>query len=174
MPGTGANNPAAAQPMAATFREQAINIQHHRMRAGAAFAGVVLSSLLTTGCVQAPQTLAQVPPPPPPSVLEARRADLQRHDLGVPGREMVQSRIDFPPGVASPRHSHPGEEIVYTIEGRLEYRLEGRPPVTLGAGEVLFIPAGVAHVVTNVGRDNAAELATYFVEKGKPLIVLDR
>jgi quercetin dioxygenase-like cupin family protein len=101
-----------------------------------------------------------------------RRIDLQRHDLSVPGREVVQVRVDFAPGVLAPAHKHPGEEIVYAIEGLLEYRLEGKPPVTLKAGEVLFIPAGTVHEVKNVGSGNAAELATYVVEKGKPLVVL--
>ena len=101
------------------------------------------------------------------------RADLLRHDLAVPGREVVQVRVDFPLGVAFPPHSHPGEEIAYVIEGELEYRLEGRPPVTLKAGEALFIPAGTIHSAKNVGGGNAAELATYIVEKGKPLVVLD-
>lgn len=100
------------------------------------------------------------------------RTPLQRHDLSAPGHEMVQVRVDFAPGVTFPPHSHPGEEIVYVIEGVLEYRVEGKPPVTLKAGEVLFIPAGVVHGVTNVGSGNAAELATYIVEKGKPLVVL--
>ena len=99
------------------------------------------------------------------------RAELQRHDLSVPGREVVQVRVDFAPGAAFPRHSHPGEEIVYAIEGVMEYRLDGRPPGTLKAGEVLFIPAGTVHAVKNVGSGNAAELATYIVEKGKPLLV---
>jgi quercetin dioxygenase-like cupin family protein len=100
-----------------------------------------------------------------------RRTDLQRHDLGIPGREVVQVRVDIAPGVLAPDHSHPGEEIVYVIEGLLEYRLEGAAPVTLKAGEVLFIPAGRTHSARNVGSDNAAELATYIVEKGKPLVV---
>jgi len=101
-----------------------------------------------------------------------KRTDLQRHDLSVPGREVVQVRVDFAPGVVAPAHNHPGEEIVYAIEGLLEYRLEGKPPVTLKAGEVLFIPAGVVHSAKNVGTGNGAELATYIVEKGKPLVVL--
>ena len=100
------------------------------------------------------------------------RTDLQRHDLSVPGREVVQVRVDFAPGVVAPAHNHPGEEIVYAIEGLMEYRLEGKAPVTLKAGEVLFIPAGTIHEVKNVGSGNAAELATYIVEKGKPLVVL--
>ena len=99
------------------------------------------------------------------------RTDLQRHDLSIPGREVVQVRVDIAPGVLAPRHSHPGEEIVYALEGSLEYRLDGRPPVTLGPGEVPFIPAGAIHAVKNVGSDNGAELATYIVEKGKPLVV---
>jgi quercetin dioxygenase-like cupin family protein len=99
-----------------------------------------------------------------------RRTDLLRHDLSVSGREVIQVRVDFAPGVAFPPHSHPGEEIAYVIEGLLEYQVEGKPPVTLKAGEVLFIPAGTIHSAKNVGSGNAAELATYLVEKGKPLV----
>ena len=101
-----------------------------------------------------------------------KRTDLQQHDLSAPGREVIQVRVDFAPGVAFPPHSHPGEEIVYVIEGLLEYQVDGKPPVTLKAGEVLFVPAGTVHAAKNVGSGNAAELATYVVEKGKPLIVL--
>ena len=99
-----------------------------------------------------------------------KRTDLQQHDLSVPGREVVQVRVDIAPGVLASNHSHPGEEIVYVIEGLLEYQLEGKPPVTLKAGEVLFIPAGTIHSAKNVGSVNGAELATYIVEKGKPLV----
>ena len=101
-----------------------------------------------------------------------KRTDLLRQELSIPGREVIQVRVDFASGVAFPPHSHPGEEIAYVIEGLLEYRLEGKPPVTLKAGEALFIPAGAIHEVKNVGSGNAAELATYVVEKGKPLVVL--
>ena len=101
-----------------------------------------------------------------------KRTDLQRYDLSAPGREVVQVRVDIDPGVSFPNHRHPGEEIVYVIEGMLEYRVEGKPPVTLKAGDVLFVPAGAIHSAKNVGSVNAAELATYIVEKGKPLVVL--
>jgi quercetin dioxygenase-like cupin family protein len=101
-----------------------------------------------------------------------KRTELQRHDLSVPGRESVQARIDFRPGVAFGRHSHPGEEIIYVLEGSFEYEVEGKPTVTLKAGDVLFIPAGTIHAAKNVGTTNAAELATYIVEKGKQLVVL--
>ena len=99
------------------------------------------------------------------------RIDLQRHDLSVPGREVVQTIVELDPGVTSSRHTHPGEEIVYVLEGApLEYEVEGKPPVTLKPGDVLFIPAGTAHTAKNVGSKKGAELATYIVEKGKPLL----
>jgi quercetin dioxygenase-like cupin family protein len=101
-----------------------------------------------------------------------KRTDLQRHDLSIPGREAIQVRVDFDPGVVAPKHRHPGEEIVYVLEGKLEYRLEGKAPATLQAGDVLFIPSGTVHEVKNVGNGRASELATYVVEKGKPLVEL--
>ena len=100
------------------------------------------------------------------------RTDLQREDLSVPGREMVQSRVDIGPEAPLVRHTHPGEEIIYVLEGSLEYQLEGQPPKTYNAGEALTVPAGVVHAVRNAGSGNAAELATYVVEKGKPLLTL--
>ncbi|HEU4473899.1 MAG TPA: cupin domain-containing protein [Gemmatimonadales bacterium] len=127
-------------------------------------ARLLAAALLMLGSGMAPLAAhAQLP--------GTKRTDLQRHDLSVPGREVIQVRVDIGPGVTAPRHSHPGEEIVYMLEGLLEYRIEGRPPVVLKAGEVLFIPARAIHAVKNVGSGNGAELATYVVEKGKPLVV---
>lgn len=100
------------------------------------------------------------------------RTDLQRHDLSAPGREAIQVRVDLAPGVAFGRHTHPGEEIIYVLTGAIEYEVEGRAPVTLKAGDVLFIPAGTVHAAKNVGNDTASELATYVVEKDKPLLTL--
>lgn len=99
------------------------------------------------------------------------RTDLQRHDLSIAGRETVQARIDIAPGGLAPWHRHPGEEVIYIIEGTLEYQLEGQAPVTLKAGDVLFVPAGIAHMARNRTASNGAELATYIVEKGKLLLV---
>lgn len=101
------------------------------------------------------------------------RTGLQRHDLGIPGWETVQARIDFEPGAAFGKHTHPGEEVIYVLEGTLEYEVEGQP-VTLKAGDVLFIPAGTVHAARNNGKVTGAELATYIVEKGKPVLVLKK
>jgi quercetin dioxygenase-like cupin family protein len=132
------------------------------------FASVIatagLVALTIPGTAQKPTTMSQQSP--------VRRTDLQRHDLSIPGREAFQVRVDIDPGVTAPRHSHPGEEIIYVIEGLMEYHIDGQSPVTLKAGEVYFIPSGAIHSAKNVGTTNAAELATYVVEKGKPLVVL--
>jgi quercetin dioxygenase-like cupin family protein len=100
-----------------------------------------------------------------------KRTSVTRDDLSTPGREVIQVLVEFAPGVEAPRHSHPGEEIAYVIEGVFLYELDGRPPVTLRAGDALFIPAGTFHAVKNVGSGNGVELATYIVEKGKTLLV---
>lgn len=100
------------------------------------------------------------------------RTPLQQSDLSVPGRQAIQVRVDFDPGYTSPWHTHPGEEIIYVIEGTIEYQVQGHPTRTYEPGEVLIVPYGTPHLAKNVGTTNAAELATYIVEKGKPLITL--
>lgn len=100
------------------------------------------------------------------------RVDLQTHDLSIAGRETVQARINFPPGALAPRHKHPGEEIIYILAGPLEYQVAGGDWRRYGTGAVLFIPAGTVHAARNTGTAPGAELATYVVEKGKPLVVL--
>jgi quercetin dioxygenase-like cupin family protein len=100
------------------------------------------------------------------------RTDVERKDLSVSGREVIQSRVDIGPEAPLVKHSHPGEEIIYILEGSLEYQIGGQPPKMFGAGEALTVPAGAAHAVRNADSGNAAELATSVVEKGKPLLTL--
>lgn len=133
------------------------------MRAGAIGSAVVVLMLV----VGSGSPLPAQPRPP-----GTTRTDLQRHDLSVPGREVFQARVDFAPGASFPRHRHPGEEIIYVLAGTIEYDVDGRPPATLKAGDVLFVPYGVVHAARNPGSTPAAELGTYFVEKGKPLTEL--
>ena len=83
---------------------------------------------------------------------------------------MLQARVDFAPGASFPRHKHPGEEIIYVLTGAIEYEVDGKP-VIVKAGDVLFVPDGVVHAARNIGGEPAAELATYVLEKGKPLTV---
>jgi quercetin dioxygenase-like cupin family protein len=111
------------------------------------------------------------PLPAQPRPTGTTRTDLQRHDLTISGHEVFQARVDFAPGASFPRHTHPGEEIFYVLEGTLEYEVSEKP-LTLKAGDVLFVPAGTVHAARNVGSGPAAELATYVLEKGKPLTTL--
>lgn len=125
---------------------------------------LAVALLIAGGGLALPMTQAQQP--------GIKRTDLQRHNLSTPGREAIQVRVDIAPGAAFPRHRHPGEEIIYVLEGSLEYTIDGKQPVTLKAGDVFFIPAGTIHAAKNVGTSNGAELATYVVAKGKPLVEL--
>ena len=100
------------------------------------------------------------------------RTDLQQHDLSVPGKEVIQNRVDVDPDAPAIRHWHPGEEVIYVLEGTLEYEVDGDPSRIVSAGEALTVPAERVHSVRNVGHGNAAELATYIVEKGRPLFNL--
>lgn len=123
-------------------------------------------SMLIIGAAAALQ--ASPPPARPPGTT---RNDLQRHDLSVRGWESLQALVSFAPGSSFPRHKHPGEEIIYVTQGTIEYEVNGKL-ITVKAGEVLFIPYGVVHAAENPGAEPAAELATYVIEKGKPLVVL--
>lgn len=97
------------------------------------------------------------------------RTALQTQDLSAPGRVAVQARAEFEPGVAAGRHTHPGEELGYVLEGQLELRIDGQPPRIVKAGETFFVPAGIVHDGVNTGSAKAKVLATYVVEKGKPV-----
>ena len=103
-----------------------------------------------------------------------KRTDLQRHNINISGYETIQARIDLEPGSAVGMHSHPGEEVIYVLEGIFEYQIEGEQPVMLKAGEVLFIPAGKNHSAKNIGKVKASELATYIVQKDKPLLLFKK
>lgn len=141
------------------------------LAASAAYAEAATPAQVDARTIAPAPTGATAQAAPTPAI---GRTDLQRHDLSTPGREAIQTRVDFAPGAVAPRHRHPGEEIVFVLRGTLEYRLDGQAPVTLNAGQVLFIPAGAVHAVRNTGSAAASELATYIVEKGQPLITLVR
>ena len=97
------------------------------------------------------------------------RTSLQTQDLSAPDRVAVVARAEFSPGGAAGKHTHPGEELGYILEGTLQLEIDGKPPLTLKAGDVFFVPAGVPHDGRNIGSVPAKVLATYVVEKGKPV-----
>ena len=98
-----------------------------------------------------------------------KRTPVQQSDLSVPGHEVVQAVAEFQPGASVGRHTHPGEEVAYVLEGTIALEQDGKPTRTLSAGQGFVIPAGTVHNATNSSSAAARVLATYIVEKGKPL-----
>ena len=94
--------------------------------------------------------------------------ELQNRDLSAPGRVAAQRMIEMEPGVIGGRHTHPGEELGYVIEGQVELTIDGQAPKIFKAGEVFFVPAGLVHRGANAGAVKSRLLATHIVEKGKP------
>src|SRR5215471_20568040 len=98
-----------------------------------------------------------------------KRTVLLKEDLAVPGQELVQAIVDLPNGVRSGRHTHPGEEVAYVLEGEIILAVQGKPPRTLKAGDTFFVEKGRIHETLNESGAPAKILVTYTVEKGKPL-----
>ncbi len=92
-----------------------------------------------------------------------------RADVSVPGREAVVARVEVAPGARAGRHTHPGDEISYVLEGQGELLIDGQPPRIVKAGESFVIPAGVVHDAHNDGNAPMKLVGVYVVEKGKPL-----
>src|SRR3954469_23620889 len=80
-----------------------------------------------------------------------KRTVLQQHDISVAGREAITTLGEFQPGASPGRHTHPGEEISYVIEGSIVLEQDGKPNPTVKAGEAFMIPAGTVHNATNHG-----------------------
>jgi quercetin dioxygenase-like cupin family protein len=98
-----------------------------------------------------------------------QRTVVQRADVSVPGREAVIVRVELAPGGKTGRHTHPGEEISYVIEGEIELVVDGQPARTIKAGDGFVVPAGRIHDAHNNGTQPLKLSAVYLVEKGKPL-----
>ena len=98
-----------------------------------------------------------------------KRTEVQRGDLSAPGKEVVQAIAEIPAGVSAGRHTHPGEEVGYVLEGTVLVEIDGKPAATLQAGQAFIIPAGAIHNATNKSGAGAKVLATYIIDKGKPV-----
>jgi quercetin dioxygenase-like cupin family protein len=92
-----------------------------------------------------------------------------RADVSVPGREAVVARVEVAPGAKAGRHTHPGDEISYVLEGEATLLIDGQAPRQVKAGESFVIPAGVIHDAHNNGSAAIKLVGVYVVEKGKPL-----
>ena len=98
-----------------------------------------------------------------------KRTPVQKQELSIKDRDAVQAIAEFVPGGSAGRHTHPGEELSYVMEGTLVLEIDGQPPRTLKAGDSFFVPAGKIHDGKNVGNGPLKVFATYIVERGKPV-----
>jgi quercetin dioxygenase-like cupin family protein len=98
-----------------------------------------------------------------------QRTVVHKADVSVPGREAIIARVEIAPQARAGRHTHPGEEITYVLEGEGEILIEGKPPLKIKGGDGFVIPANARHDAHNTGSAPLKLVATYVVEKGKPL-----
>ncbi len=98
-----------------------------------------------------------------------QRTLVQRKDISAPGREAVIAHVEIAPGASVGRHTHPGEEISYIIEGEGELLIQGQPALKIKAGDGFVVPNGAIHDAHNTGTQPLKLAAIYVVEKGKPL-----
>lgn len=105
---------------------------------------------------------------PAPAV---KRTLLNRTETGIGNLVTLQMTVEVPVGVEVPRHTHPGVESAYVIEGEAELVVEGRADTTVLPAAAIHIPADVPHSLRNVRRPLKL-LITYVVDKDRPLVTL--
>jgi quercetin dioxygenase-like cupin family protein len=100
---------------------------------------------------------------------QAQRTIVHKGDMSIPGYEANIARVEIAPGAAAGRHTHPGEEITYVLEGEGEILREGQPVQKIKAGDGFIILAGTKHDARNTGSQPMKLIAVYVVKKGQPL-----
>ena len=98
-----------------------------------------------------------------------QRTVVERGDVSVPGREAVGISVEIAPGARTGRHTHPGDEIDYVIEGTGELLIDGKPAKPLQPGVASVIPGGTIHDAHNNSSQPLKIWAVFHVEKGKPI-----
>jgi quercetin dioxygenase-like cupin family protein len=97
------------------------------------------------------------------------RKVLLQQDVSIPGYQNVLVAVTIPPGGREGRHTHPGTAIVHVLEGALTLDHDGRTTATYKAGDTLYVDAGKVHEGMNRGTTPVRAIASFVVEKGKPL-----
>jgi quercetin dioxygenase-like cupin family protein len=134
------------------------------MRAGSDLRVAVLSALLLLSALP---VLAQDAPPAPASGI--KRTPVYKGPVAAADHEAVVVKAELPAGAHAGRHTHPGDEISYVVDGETELLIDGQPPLRLKAGQGFSVPAGTVHDARNVGNGPVHLIGVYVVEKGKPL-----
>jgi quercetin dioxygenase-like cupin family protein len=131
------------------------------------FAGFASCAICTvTGFVA---TEASAQGAPPAATAGVTRKILSQTDGPVPGYVTILVEAEIEAGVTVARHTHPGIESAYVMEGGFELPIQGQPTRTLKAGDVFQVPPATPHAGGKPGTAKTKVLITYVVEKGKPL-----
>jgi quercetin dioxygenase-like cupin family protein len=104
---------------------------------------------------------------------EIKRTEVLRADLpGVEGKEAVVFMAEIPPGVVTGKHRHPGNELIYVLEGAYTLEVEGKGPISLKAGDARHAPPGEIHAAKSVGSTRPSKVLVFLLaEKGQPLAI---
>lgn len=97
---------------------------------------------------------------------------LQTDVVGMEGKEVVVQLSEFAPGAKSGKHSHPGHEVAYVLEGSTIREIEGKPPTPAKSGDIFYIPARVVHETKNTSVADPLKLLIFRIhEKGQPITI---
>jgi quercetin dioxygenase-like cupin family protein len=105
---------------------------------------------------------------PPVAAPGIKRTVMQKFDVPAGERETVSALVELPPNTDAAKHTHPGPEIGYIVEGEITLNAEGQPPKLLKVGDSYYVPAGTPHSGRS-GASGVKFVGIYVVEKGKPL-----
>ncbi len=97
------------------------------------------------------------------------RTPVYKGEVSVPGREVIIARVEITPGSEVGRHTHPGDEISYVLEGEADIMIDGEPAKHVKAGDGFSIPGGKIHNAKSTGSGTLKLVGVYVVEKGQPL-----
>jgi quercetin dioxygenase-like cupin family protein len=79
--------------------------------------------------------------------------------------------IEIPADVSTARHSHPGDDFGYVVEGTILLQVDGNPPLKVKAGETFFTARGHVHNARNIGSGTARVVDTYIIDAGQPVVI---
>lgn len=133
------------------------------------FATVASCALCSLTGFIASDASAQTPPPATNGTPGVKRKILSQVDGPTPGYTTLVVDIEIEPGVMIGRHTHPGIESAYMLEGGFDLPIEGQPTKAFKPGDGVVIPPNTPHAGGKNGDKKSHIVSTYIVEKGKPL-----
>ena len=128
------------------------------------FRHFVVASLIAAAAAALAPNFARADDPP-----KVVRSVVLKEDIAVPDHEGVMAKVDIPPGATEGKHTHPADAFIFVLQGAVEQEIDGKPTVTLKAGDVVHIPANTVHCATNKGTEPVKFAVVFVAEKGKPL-----